>query len=90
MKAAGRMAGIKKINLMTHVLGETCNYRMRFFEVVLGDTKTSILKNFNLMSSTNDQNIFLFVCLTRVPGWFHNRQPEGEAIVNAATHKFRL
>ena len=54
---------------MTHVLRENCKCRMKCFEVVPDDAKKSILKNFNLMTSSNDQ-VSYFVGLHLFFLWF--------------------
>lgn len=60
------------------------------FEVVPDDTKKSILTNFNLMASSNNQDSYLCGLISALPVIRRrNRQPEGEARVNEATYTVR-
>ncbi|KAK9744484.1 hypothetical protein QE152_g7732 [Popillia japonica] len=49
----------KKLNLQSDELGSDCNCSKKCFERVPEATRRTIIKNFNLMESVNEQNSYL-------------------------------
>lgn len=67
-KRSGRMAKVrKKMNLMTHVLGENCKCRLKCFEVIPDPVESSILQTFNLMETTDEQDSYLCGIISVLP-----------------------
>lgn len=91
-KVSGRMVDVrKKLNLMTHVLGQNCECRLKCFEVVPDSVKKSILWQFNLMESKDEQDSYLSGMISVLPvARRRNRKPAEEARTNSATFKYRI
>lgn len=91
-KVSGRMVDVrKKLNLMTHVLGENCECRLKCFEVVPDSVKKSILQQFNLMGSKDEQDSYLSGMISVLPvARRRNRKPAEQARTNSATFKYRI
>lgn len=59
-KLFGRMHDIsKKIKVQSHEQGADCKCRKKCFENIPLEVRDSILKKFNLMETTNEQNSYL-------------------------------
>lgn len=88
----GRLSQVaKKINLMSHEMGENCNCRLQCFDNVPEDTRRRISKEFNLMESVDLQNAYLCGLISVLP--IQRRRPrkdESEARFNNATYKYRV
>ena len=91
-KSYGRILEVhKKINLLSHELGDDCKWRLKCFEVVPDITKKSILQTFNFMASADEQDSYLCGLIYVLPvAWHCNRKPSDEARVNEAIFKYRL
>lgn len=68
-KKFGRVREVsKKINLQSHVTGENCHCkRLKCFDNVPIEARNSLIKNFNLMKSVDEQNIYLCGMITLHP-----------------------
>ncbi|CAH1964672.1 unnamed protein product [Acanthoscelides obtectus] len=64
-KKYGRMRDVmKKIRLQSHEVGANCNCRKQCFQNVPEEARKTILKNFNAMTSINDQYSYLCGLIT--------------------------
>ncbi|CAH2019691.1 unnamed protein product [Acanthoscelides obtectus] len=64
-KKYGRMRDVmKKIRLQSHEVGANCNCPKQCFQNVPEEARKTILKNFNAMTSINEQNSYLCGLIT--------------------------
>lgn len=57
-KKFGRISEVrKKINLMSHITGPACNCILKCFDRVDVITRKQIIQNFNLMHSSDEQDV---------------------------------
>lgn len=68
-KKYGRLRDVnKKLNLRSHVTGENCHCkRLKCFEAVPLNARNMIIRNFNLLESADEQNIYLCGMITVHP-----------------------
>jgi hypothetical protein len=67
-KSFGRLKDVsKKMNLMSHAAGPDCSCRLKCFEIVPKETRTEILRNFNLLESHDLKNSYLCGLITVLP-----------------------
>lgn len=92
-KKFGRMSEVcKKLNLQSHTLGEYCRCsRLKCFENVPESCRLKIIKEFNLMSSADEQNAYL--CGLIIVQEIQNRRPrkdEEDASLRDASYAYRV
>lgn len=90
-KKHGRMSEVrKKINLMSHVMGDDCKCRMKCFDLVPDVVKRSVLKGFNLMESSDYQDSYICGLISVLP--INRRRPRNgqESNLKKATYKYRV
>lgn len=92
-KTFGRISEVnKKIKVQSHEMGENCYCkRYKCFDVVNLDQRNKILRDFNLMKTRDDQNLYLCGLITvyevqrRRP-----RKAEDDANLHSATYVYRV
>lgn len=67
-KGFGRMRDVaKKIRLQSHEQGSDCKCRKRCFDNIPFEVRDNIIKRFNLLESTNEQNSYLCGLISILP-----------------------
>lgn len=91
-KVHGRISDVRrKLNLQSHSAGENCNCRMKCFDKITPESRSIILKEFNMMDSHDKQNAYLSGLISLLPIIRRRpRKPENEAKFHEATYKYRV
>lgn len=92
-KKYGKLTDVNKlINLRSHCLGEDCRCkRFKCFERIPELSRKKIIQSFNLLSSVDEQNIYLCGLITVVPiKQRRPRQPEQNALLHDASFRYRV
>ncbi|CAH1979308.1 unnamed protein product [Acanthoscelides obtectus] len=91
-KKYGRMRDVmKKIRLQSHEVGANCNCRKQCFQNVPEEARKTILKNFNAMTSINEQNSYLCGLITVL--LIRRRRPrkdEDVANLRSSAYSYRI
>lgn len=91
-KSYGRMSEVmKRIRLQSHELGKNCNCRKKCFENVPEEARNRIIKNFNTLSSNNEQNSYLTSLISVLS--VRRRRPrnnEEEANLRSSSFAYRV
>ena len=67
-KVTGRMRdAAKKIRVQSHEAGSDCKCRSKCFEVIPLTVRDNIIKTFNLLETTNEQNSYLCGLISLTP-----------------------
>lgn len=67
-KSYGRIRDVKKkMSVQSHEMGPDCNCLKKCFDVVLYDIRNSVLKQFNMLGSTDAQNLYLCGLIAVLP-----------------------
>lgn len=91
-KVTGRMRdAAKKIRVQSHEAGSDCKCRSKCFEVIPLTVRDNIIKNFNLLETTNEQNSYLCGLISLTP--VQRRRPRADqanALLKDVTCKYKV
>ncbi|KAK9889649.1 hypothetical protein WA026_007025 [Henosepilachna vigintioctopunctata] len=91
-KLYGRMSDVnKKIRLQSHETGRNCNCkRYKCFQVVNEEHRARILKDFNVLPSKDEQNLYLCGSISLLEIQRRPRKKESESKLNTANYAYRV
>lgn len=89
----GRMSDVmKKMRLQTHEEGKACTCkRLKCYENTTTQERSTVLQNFNALSTHNAQNLYLCGLINIIPVQRHrSRKPEQDANFHEASFSYKL
>ncbi|XP_022204396.1 uncharacterized protein LOC111049285 [Nilaparvata lugens] len=91
-KVTGRLRDVaKRLRVQSHEAGSDCKCRGKCFEVIPLAARDNVIKNFNLLETTNEQNSYLCGLISLVP--VQRRRPRVEqanALLKDVTCKYKV
>ncbi|XP_069687825.1 uncharacterized protein [Periplaneta americana] len=88
----GRMTAVmKKLRVQSHEIGEDCNCKLKCFEKVSAEERSSIIRQFNDLEDWNQQSLHLTGLITIIPVYRRrSRKNEDEAQFRECNFNYRV
>ncbi|RZF38967.1 hypothetical protein LSTR_LSTR003710 [Laodelphax striatellus] len=91
-KVTGRLRDVaKKLRVQGHEAGGDCRCKSKCFDVIPLAARDNIIKNFNLLETTNEQNSYLCGLISLIPVQRRRpKQDQANAFLKDVTCKYRV